>query len=218
MNISKLRFLLLGVSVAGLGIILGTLLWLKLAPKPAFRAWETKPLEGLNHYGRVPDFSLVERSGKPTVLADLRGKIWIADFIYTSCTDTCPLQTAEMARLQDKWTHRSELKLVSFSVDPERDTPPVLSRYAERFKADAARWLFLTGDKAEISRLIQQGFRLSATPALDDGSAGGVILHSPRFVLIDRAAEIRGYYDSRDPQALQRLVSDVETLLNERKE
>jgi protein SCO1/2 len=218
MNISKLRFVLLGVSVAGLGVLLGTFLWLKLAPKPAFRAWEAKPLEGLNRYGRVPYFSLVERSGKPATLADLRGKIWVADFIYTSCTDTCPLQTAEMARLQDKWMQHPELKLVSFSVDPEHDSPPVLSRYADRYKADAARWLFLTGDKEELSRLIQQGFRLSATPALSDGSGAAVILHSPRFVLVDEAAEIRGYYDSRDAQALQRLASDVETLLKKGKE
>jgi protein SCO1/2 len=218
MNSVRLRFLLLGVSVAGLGVILGTFLWLKLAPQPAFRAWEAKPLEGLNRYGRVPEFSLVERSGKPATLGDLRGKIWVADFIYTSCTDTCPLQTAAMARLQDKWTEHPGLKLVSFSVDPEHDTPPVLSRYADRYKADAARWLFLTGDKQEISRLIQQGFRLSATPALNDGSGAGVILHSPRFVLVDEAAEIRGYYDSRDPQALQRLSSDVETLMKKGKE
>jgi protein SCO1/2 len=219
MNVSKLRFLLLGLSVACLGILSGTFLWLKLAPKPpGFQAWQTRPLEGLNHYGRVPDFSLIERSGKPAVLADLRGKIWIADFIYTSCTDTCPLQSAEMARLQEKWSNHPELRLVSFSVDPERDTPEVLAGYANRFKADAVRWLFLTGDKEQLSRLIQQGFRLSATPALDNGTGSGVILHSPRFVLIDEAAEIRGYYDSRESDGLERLSSDVGSLLKERKE
>ncbi|MGH7782572.1 MAG: SCO family protein [Candidatus Binatia bacterium] len=93
----------------------------------------------------LPDFPLVERSGNKITLAGLCGKIWIADFIYTHCTDTCPLQGAGMAKLQDRWMKEGKLKLVSFSVDPERDTPRLLSEYAKRSKADANRWLFLTG-------------------------------------------------------------------------
>jgi protein SCO1/2 len=214
MNFSKARLLLLGVSVLSLGIILGTFFWLKLAPRPGLTGWDAKPLEGLQRYGSVPQFSLVERSGKAITLADLRGSIWIADFIYTTCQDTCPMQTAEMAQLQEEWKDREGLKLVSFSVDPEKDTTAVLSRYADRYKADGQRWLFLTGAKEEISRLVQAGFRLSAVALPGDGNVGSVIMHSPRFVLIDKQAEIRGYYDSRDPQALQRLKADVETLIN----
>jgi protein SCO1 len=214
MNFSKARLLLLGVSVLSLGIILGTFFWLKLAPRPGLTGWDAKPLEGLQRYGSVPQFSLVERSGKAITLADLRGSIWIADFIYTTCQDTCPMQTAEMAQLQEEWKDREGLKLVSFSVDPEKDTTAVLSRYADRYKADGQRWLFLTGAKEEISRLVQAGFRLSAVALPGDGNVGSVIMHSPRFVLIDKQAEIRGYYDSRDPQALQRLNADVETLIN----
>ena len=214
MNFSKARFLLLGVSVLSLGIILGTFFWLKLAPRPGLTGWDAKPLEGLNRYGTVPEFSLVERSGKTATLADLRGSIWIADFIYTTCQDTCPMQTAEMAQLQEQWKDRVGLKLVSFSVDPEKDTTAVLSRYADRYKADAQRWLFLTGAKEEISRIVQEGFRLSAVALPGDGNVGSVIMHSPRFVLIDKQAQIRGYYDSRDPQALQRLKADVAILIN----
>ena len=214
MNFSKARFLLLGVSVLSLGIILGTFFWLKLAPRPGLTGWDAKPLEGLNRYGTVPEFSLVERSGKATTLADLRGSIWIADFIYTTCQDTCPMQTAEMAQLQEQWKDRVGLKLVSFSVDPEKDTTAVLSRYADRYKADAQRWLFVTGAKEEISRLVQEGFRLSAVALPGNGNVGSVIMHSPRFVLIDKQAQIRGYYDSRDPQAMQRLKNDVATLIN----
>jgi protein SCO1/2 len=214
MNFSKARFLLLGVSVVSLGIILGTFFWLKLAPRPGLTGWDAKPLEGLQRYGSVPQFSLVERSGKTTTLADLRGSIWIADFIYTTCQDTCPMQTAEMAQLQEQWEDRAGLKLVSFSVDPEKDTIEVLSRYADRYKADAQRWLFLTGAKEEISRLVQEGFRLSAVALSSEGNKDSVIMHSPRFVLIDKQAQIRGYYDSRDPQALQRLKNDLATLIN----
>ena len=214
MNFSKARLLLLGVSVLSLGIILGTFFWLKLAPRPGLPGWDAKPLEGLQRYGSVPQFSLVERSGKATSLADLRGSIWIADFIYTTCKDTCPMQTAEMAQLQEQWKDKAGLKLVSFSVDPEKDTTAVLSRYADRYKADAQRWLFLTGAKEEIGRLVQEGFRLSAVALPGDGNVSSVIMHSPRFVLIDKQAQIRGYYDSRDPQALQRLKADVATLIN----
>ncbi len=218
MNLSKTRLLLLGVSVIGSGIVLGTFLWLKLAPKPQSRGWEAQPLEGLSRHAAVPEFSLTERSGKSTGLQDLRGKIWIADFIYTTCTDTCPLQTAEMAKLQEQWSDQPELKLVSFSVDPAHDTPQVLSRYADKFKADADRWLFLTGGKEQIAQLVQEGFRLSAAPAPDGAKESGVILHSPRFVLVDKEAQIRGYYDSRDGAAIKRLKEDVATLLNGKKE
>ena len=213
MNFSKARFLLLGVSVLSLGIILGIFFWLKLAPRPGLTGWNAKPLEGLIRYGTVPNFSLVERSGKAITLADLRGSIWIADFIYTTCTDTCPMQTAEMAQLLEQWKDKAGLKLVSFSVDPEKDTTEVLSRYADRYKADSIRWLFLTGAKEDMTRLVQEGFKLSAVPVANAESSESIIMHSPRFVLIDKQAEIRGYYDSRDPQALERLKKDVATLI-----
>jgi protein SCO1/2 len=209
----KMRYVMLGVSVATLGVVLGTALWLKLAPAPQLARWEQRPLEGLNRYGTVPEFVLTERSGKNTTLADLRGAIWIADFIYTTCRDTCPLQTAEMAKLQEQLKDETRLRLVSISVDPETDTPIVLSRYADRYKADASRWLFLTGAKDQISRLIEEGFRLSAAPAREGSAEAGVILHSPRFVLVDKETRIRGYYDSRDREALERLRKDVATLL-----
>jgi protein SCO1/2 len=204
----------LGVSVLSLGIILGTFFWLKLAPRPGLTGWGAKPLEGLSRYGTVPEFSLVERSGKPMTLANLRGTIWVADFIYTTCTDTCPLQTAEMGKLQEEWNDKPGLKLVSFSVDPEKDTAEVLSRYADRYRADSQRWLFLTGAKEEIGRLVQEGFKLSAVAVVNAGSSESVIMHSPRFVLIDRQAQIRGYYDSRDQQALERLKKDVSVLID----
>jgi len=214
MNFSKPRLLLLGISVLSLGIVLGTFFWLKLAPRPGLSGWGVKPLEGLSRYGAVPEFSLIERSGKTITLANLRGTIWVADFIYTTCTDTCPLQTAEMNKLQLEWSDKLGLKLVSFSVDPEKDTAQALSRYADRYKADSERWLFLTGAKEEITRLVQEGFKLSAVPVVNAERSEGVIMHSPRFVLVDRQAQIRGYYDSRDQQALKRLKKDVAILID----
>jgi protein SCO1/2 len=168
----------------------------------------------LSDYGSVPEFSLVERSGRNATLATLRGKVWIANFIYTTCTDTCPTQSAAMAKLQEQFNGQSALRFVSISVDPERDTPEVLSRYAERYKASADRWLFLTGDKEQIAQLVQGGFRLSAAALTDGSSKETVILHSPRFVLVDGENHIRGYYDSRDQPALERLNKDIFTLLD----
>jgi protein SCO1/2 len=214
MNLSKTSLFLMAAAVVVLGTAGGTFLWLKLAPKAQITAGNAAALEGLNQYGAVPDFSLVERSGKSVSLVDVRGKVWIANFIYTTCTDTCPMQSAAMAKLQEKWANRPELRFVSFSVDPQHDTPAVLSRYAERFKASRERWLFLTGDKEQIAQLVQGGFRLSAAALTDGKSKETIILHSPRFVLVDRTNEIRGYYDSRDGAALERLNKDVTTLLN----
>jgi protein SCO1 len=208
MNTNKYRFILLGLMVAAMGIVIGTLLWIKLAPQPRFAGNPRSSLEGMSEYGSVPEFSLTERSGKTIRLEQLRGTIWIADFIYTDCQDTCPLQSAEMARLQDELSAQKAVKLVSFSVNPGKDTPSILSQYADRFKA-SDRWLFLTGGQEEIKSLVQNGFRLSVATASTDPE---VILHSPRFVLIDRQAQIRGYYDSRDNEALQRLRRDVAIL------
>jgi len=213
MNGSKNQFLMLGALVVGLAVVLGTALWLKLGPRPQLVTNDGAQRDRLMQYGAVPDFSLTERSGENVSLADLRGKIWIADFIYTSCTDTCPLQTGMMARLQEEYSSKPNVQLVSLTVDPERDTPQTLSLYAARHHADAKRWYFLTGQRDRIIRLIQDGFHLSAAAPPNSAESTGMIPHSPRFVLIDKDARIRGYYDSRELEAFVRLKNDLETLL-----
>ena len=175
---------------------------------------DARPLEGLGKFGAVPEFALTERSGARLTLSDLKGKVWLADFIYTACQDTCPLESATMAQLQ---SDLSGLRLVSFSVDPERDTPAVLAEYAKRFNADRTRWLFLTGGKNDLYRLVQDGFHLSAIPITEDGAhADGDIYHDAHFVLVDGAAQIRGYYESNDAAALKRLRADAKKLLAEK--
>ena len=196
-------------------VIFGAGLWITLGRPSRQASWNEKPLEGLSVYGETPDFSLLERNGRRVGLPELRGKVWVANFIYTSCKDTCPLQSAEMARLQRDFVEQMHVRLVSISVDPVRDTPEVLSRYAERYKADPDRWLFLTGKKDNIRRLAQEGFHLIAVQPGEDGHNNtiGPILHSSRFVLVDRQARVRGYYDSSDGAALQRLRRDVRELI-----
>lgn len=213
MNDPKTRFLLLGAGVIAMGVILGTVLWLKLGPAPRVALGDRGRDDGLKQYGVVPDFKLTERSGSDVNLARLRGKVWIADFIYTTCTDTCPLQTAAMAKLQKEFAAQSGVQFVSVSVDPGRDTPQVLSAYADKHEADRQRWYFLTGPRDQVIKLIRDGFHLSVAALPDSGEVGGMIPHSPRFVLIDGQAQIRGYYDSRAVESLAKLRNDIETLL-----
>ena len=161
---------------------------------------------GLDGRGQLPDFSLTNQCGAPFALSDLHGKVWVADFIFTSCPTICPAMTVQMADLQDEFA-TGDLHFVSFSVDPERDSPEVLLHYADQYGADSNRWSFLTGRKDAIYQLAHEGFNLAA------GHRGSEILHSTRFALVDRSQRVHGYYDSRSPGSLQQLRKDIKTLL-----
>jgi protein SCO1/2 len=161
-------------------------------------------------FATLPAFQLVERSGESVGLADLTGKVWVADFVFTHCAGPCPLLSSKMARLQKALNGHDGVRLVTFSVDPERDTPDVLAEYARRYQAHSEQWLFLTGEKKEMYRLIGEGFRL----AVDDGGPqAGIITHSTRFVLVDQQGRIRGYYDGDEPGTVEALLPDIRSLL-----
>jgi cytochrome oxidase Cu insertion factor (SCO1/SenC/PrrC family) len=164
--------------------------------------------------GSVPEFSLTEANGATLRRADLLGKVWVASFIFTRCGEACPLMMQHEARLQPDLPLRDDLRLVSFSVDPDWDTPKVLTEYAHTFGADQSRWLFLTGDKKQVYHLASDGFHLAVLPA--DPAKEMPILHSTKLVLVDRGGAIRGYYDSSDPAEMQKLVRDVRQVLAER--
>ena len=117
-----------------------------------------------------------------------------------------------MAKLQEEYFHKADIQLVSFSVDPERDTPQALAIYAEKYRADPKRWFFLTGRRDRIVRLVQDGFHLAVAAIPNDADSSGTIPHSSRFVLVDKQGTIRGYYDSRDLDALVRLKNDIDAL------
>lgn len=180
-------------------------------------------LEGLKVYGTVPDFSLIERSGRKISLVDLKRKVWVIQFFYTDCRDICPLTVPQMGLLHLEYLNdpefRSEVRFVSITVDPEHDTPQVLAKFAARFSADPELWLFLTGDKAVIYRLAQQGFKLGIgeqeNPPEVRQKTGEEreILHSSRLILVDRKAQIRGYYSGIDAEAMVRLRKDLRKLL-----
>jgi protein SCO1/2 len=160
-------------------------------------------------YGMVPDFDLVERSNRKVTRQDLTGKVWVADFIFTTCGGICPVMTSNMKKLQDKLF--ADIRLVSFTVDPTKDTPEVLTEYANRYGADKDRWLFLTGDPESIQKLSVGGFKLAMDPT--GGTEVEPIVHSSRFVLIDREGFIRGYYGTEELTDLDRLIEDANNLL-----
>lgn len=187
-------------------------------------------------YWEAPEFSLVDQQGDTLRASELGGAPWVASFIFTNCTGVCPLISARMALLRDRLAEEDrlggEVRLVSFSVDPARDTPEVLRRYAEGFGGSPpGEWAFLTGTPSgDVQALIQEGFRLSASApptdstrhatgdsAPDHESAHGAdvdyqIVHSPRLLLVDAGGHIRGTYDSREGDVVDRVLADLDRL------
>ncbi|MGH7213733.1 MAG: SCO family protein [Tepidisphaeraceae bacterium] len=153
-----------------------------------------------------PAFALIDQNGNPMTERDLAGNVWIADFVFTHCGGPCPMMTAHLAKLSKQIEHPG-VKFVSFTVDPQRDTPEVLREYAGRYDADHARWHLLTGQKKDLYD-VAAGMKITAKPATDDAP----IIHSEKFVLIDGSGQIRGYYDGNDAEALKRVAADAMAL------
>lgn len=168
-------------------------------------------------FGQLPDFNLVERSGKPLTRQDLAGKTWVAAFVFTRCAGPCTQISGSMAQLQSKLGDVPNARLVSFSVDPEFDTPAVLTRYAERFGADAGRWYFVTGEAKSIYELLRQGFKVGVELAAGEvRKPGNEVIHSTKLVLVDRHGHNRGYFDGLDQKSLDEIVEQVRVLEREK--
>jgi len=155
-------------------------------------------------FGQVHALALTERDGSQVSFARLKGKIWIADFFFTSCPGPCPLMNAKMRSLQTSFADAPDVRLVSITVDPATDTPKVLTEYAARYGADKNRWLFLTGPRERIVKLAQDVFHLAAGDQPE--------LHTTRFILVDQRGAVRGYFDSRNPDEVAKLKADVQAL------
>lgn len=167
-------------------------------------AVETETVDTL---GTVSDFALDNARGGQTTLNGLRGHVWVADFMFTSCQGTCPALTENMRALQRSLAEAEDVRFVSISVDPETDTPERLADYAQEQDADVESWDFVTGDRDEIQEVMVQGFMV--------GSMDEPLFHSNRFVLVDRSGRIRGYYEGTDPEEIGRLRDDIQRLRSE---
>jgi protein SCO1/2 len=169
------------------------------------------PAELAKHW-TLPDFTLTERNGQPLRFTDLAGKVWVADFFYTTCPGPCPMLSSRFSEVQKALGHAPDVRLVSISVDPTKDTPDVLKAYAERFKAGDG-WLFCTGEKDAIYALAREGFKLPIAEATADGAP---ITHSTRLILVDRTGTVRGFYDGGTEASVQELVRDIHRLLQKK--
>jgi cytochrome oxidase Cu insertion factor (SCO1/SenC/PrrC family) len=184
------------------------------------------PVDADDDLGPIADFTLVERSGRSVQRDDLLGKVWVAAFVFTRCAGPCSQVSGCMARLQHELAGQQDVMLVSFTVDPDYDTPAVLQEYAGRFQADPKRWLFLTGEREPVYRLVRDGFHLTAQP--NEGperTPGNEVMHDTRLALVDRRGHLRlvadaagrlGYADALDPDAVPRLLEKITALLREK--
>ena len=163
-------------------------------------------------YGKAPDFRFQDRNGAFLKTADLVGKFWVADFIFTRCAGSCPILGEQMRRLQKEWKGNPKLDLVTFTVDPEYDTRAVLKDYAADLGADPKQWFFLTGAKKDLLKAAEEGFRLTAIE--NPGAApGALFIHSTKLVLVGPDGTILDYYDGTDDVAVGKLRAELRRLL-----
>lgn len=168
-------------------------------------------------FGKVPAFSLTDQRGGTVTDQDLRGSVWVANFVFTRCPSVCPLLTAKFKALQAQIGPLEGVRYVSMSVDPKHDTPEVLAAYAQKFGADPERWRFLTGPLEAIEKTVVAGFKIhigAPTPSEHDPNLVE-IMHGEHFVLVDAQGTIRGYYRAEEPELAQ-LARDVRALADER--
>ncbi len=192
---SKLS-IFVGLLLAGAAICVGIMLTQPKAPSL---------LENYPPLYDGPEFALFDSAGELFEDSALDGKIWVADFFFTSCGGPCPRMTAAMAELAEAYKDAPDLRFVSYTVDPDTDTPERLAAYAERYGADTSRWHFLTGPNDEIQRIAVDGFKL--------GSIDNPVIHSERFALVDRSGQIRGYFTGTDAEELQELRGVLDAML-----
>jgi cytochrome oxidase Cu insertion factor (SCO1/SenC/PrrC family) len=161
----------------------------------------------------VPDFALTERNGQQLNKDDLHGHVWVASFVFTRCAGPCPQVTATVARIQAATTDWPDVKLVTFTVDPARDNPAELTKYAEHFRADPKRWLFLTGPEKQIHQLLMDGFKVGVERNAN-AKPGDEFSHSAKLVVVDQTGHIRGYFDgmNADPEKPVAIAGVVELI------
>jgi protein SCO1/2 len=180
----------------------------------AFEVREVAKSSPLNRMWQVPAFQLTDQRGMSFDASLLKGKVWVVDFFYSSCAGPCPMLTSRLSEIHRKFAGTSGVGFLSISSDPEKDTPEVLAKYAEKFGADE-RWFFLTGDKAAVYRLANEGFKLSLTEVL---GAPEPITHSTKLVLMDSEGWVRGVYEGVGDSSLkasEKLVADIRVLCRE---
>ena len=168
---------------------------------------DSQPSQQLPKIGSIPQFEFIDSNGNTVTLYNLKGKVWVADFIFTTCTMACPMMTGNMNLVHKKFKKNDDVRLVSISVYPEYDTPDVLKEYASQYDADTEKWLFLTGDESSVKNIIKDGFKI--------GDFEEIIFHSEKFALVDKNGTIRAYYNGMKSEDMKQLKKDINALLKQ---
>jgi protein SCO1/2 len=163
-------------------------------------------------YHQIPDFEFINQDSVKVTQKDFEGKIYIADFFFTTCPTICPKMKTQMLRIYEKYKNNPKVGILSHSIDPRHDTPAVLREFMNNLGIKSEMWQMVTGDKAKIYEIGQKSYMVSAT---DDPTQPGGIVHSGAFILVDKNRHIRGIYDGTEPAKVDRLMIDMEILLNE---
>ena len=171
----------------------------------------------LPRLGTVAPFWLKDQEGRSFSEQSLDGKVWVAAFMFTRCPTICPAMVTRMQALQEQAKSRNiPIELVSFSVDPENDTPEVLRAYMAQKNLDSQNWRFLTGDNAVIRSAAEQGFKIGVDGVANPSAPGFGITHGTHLILLDAQRTIRGYYQSTEPSRVEQLLADAATLARAR--
>lgn len=171
--------------------------------------------EGDSIYHTIPPFSFVNQDGEIVNDKDYNGKIYVADFFFTTCDNICPKMTKQMYRVQEAFRESPNVMLLSHTVDPETDSVQVLAAYAKEMNADTRKWNFVTGGKKELYDIAYSGYFLNVLEAPEDAGGENDFIHSETFVLVDPGKHIRGLYDGTNPAEIDRLIHDIKVLEQE---
>ena len=214
----KRFFLVLGL----LSAVIVFLFFRALQPNPVLPIYQPamvdpvlvdESIQYVKKYHRIVDFSLTNQNNETVTHSDYDGHIYVADFFFTTCPSICPIMTDNMVHLQSMLNDLPEVKLLSFSVTPDIDTPQVLQAYAEKKGVDQNRWNLVTGDKKEIYNLARKSYLV----VQEDGSGDEHdMIHTENFVLIDKQRRIRGYYDGTQRDAMDQILADIQILRKEK--
>ena len=164
---------------------------------------------GQQHY--IPDFTFVSQDSTWVGRDDMEGKVTIVDFFFTSCPSICPIMSSEMERVQDIFRDEDMVQIYSVTIDPDHDTPEILSEYAEEHGAKPGKWFFLHGPKEKAYDLVRCGFAL---PIVDGLGNPDEFVHSDKFVLVDGQGRIRGYYSGTSREEVDELILETRILLH----
>lgn len=203
------------VLVLALFVALGGYLWTRPS-KPAGVVTH-KAETALEDMGEVPGFEFPAHTGDTLSLNDLKGNVWVLYSFFASCPSICPVMNKNMTKVQEAFKDTPDFKIVGITVNPEEDTVELLSKYSENFNAISGKWYYLTGEKKPIYTLLREGFKLG-TEEVPPSERGGPndFIHSEKFVLVDRAGHIRGYYNGTDIHEVAKLIEDAKKLAVEK--